>query len=104
MKHNVGVEFLIHDNYLAGFRIENSNYEFEEFDLNRIESRDIERTSIEFPPSDIDLFYEGLDAELKSKLDPDALDEVSLIDILNQIETKAFDKNKHLENRYRNSV
>jgi hypothetical protein len=56
----VNVEFLIHDNYLAALRIENSNYELEEFDFKRIESKNLKRTPVHFPPSGIDLFYEGL--------------------------------------------
>lgn len=65
------VEFLIHDNYLAGLRIDSSNYEVEEFDLKRINSNNIQRTSVDFPPSDIDLFYEGLPENLKNKLNPE---------------------------------
>ncbi|MGN8070907.1 hypothetical protein [Mucilaginibacter sp. 22184] len=65
------VDFLIKENLLAGIRIENSNYEIEEFDLKRVQSQHLERTRIEFPPSDLDLFYDGLDDQIKSKLNPE---------------------------------
>jgi hypothetical protein len=67
------VEFIIHDNYLAGLKIERSNYEMDEFDLDRIQCTRLERTSVEFPPSEIDLFYERLDDKIKTKLNPDDL-------------------------------
>jgi hypothetical protein len=141
------VEFLIHDNYLAGLRIENSNYEIEEFDLKRIESKNLQRTSVDFPPSEIDLFYERLDDKLKNRLNPDSIFDIdfdnrtyyafhdmedgnylatdkklnvyslvhdaqpmakklkySLADILVEIEKKTFDKDKHLEERYKNGA
>ncbi|AYB34055.1 hypothetical protein [Chryseolinea soli] len=138
------VEFIIHDNFLAGLRIENSNYEVEEFDLKRIQSQNIEQTTIEFQPSEVDLFYAALDDNVKSKLNPDDLFDIdfnhqtffafydledgnylaadkklniyslvhdarpmvkklkySLEDILVDIETKKFDKDKHLEERFK---
>lgn len=138
------VEFLIHDNYLVGLRIENSYYEVEEFDLVRIESKNIQRTSVDFPPSEIDLFYERLDDTLKSRLNPDDIFDIdfnnrtyyafydledgnylatdkklnvyslvhdarpmvkklkySLTDILVDIEAKKFDKDKHLQERFK---
>jgi len=141
------VEFLIHDNYLAGLRIENSNYELDEFDLNRIESSNLQQTSVDFPASEIDFFYEQLDDSLKSRLNPDDIFDIdfdnrtfyafydledgnylatdkkltvyslvhdarpmakklkySLADILVDIGTKTFDKEKHLEERYKNGA
>jgi hypothetical protein len=141
------VEFLIHDNYLEGLRIENSNYEIGEFDLKRVESKNIQRTLVEFPPSEIDLFYERLEENIKSRLNPDDIFDIdfgnrtyyafydmedgnylatdkklnvyslvhdarpvakqlkySLADILVDIETKGFDKDKHLEERYKNGA
>jgi hypothetical protein len=143
----VNVEFLIHDNYLVGFRIENSNYEIEEFDLKKIESKNHQRTPMDFPPSEIDLFYDRLDDNLKSKLNPDEIFDIdfanrtyyvfydledgnylaadkklnvyslvhdarpmakklkySLADILVDLETKKFDKDKHLEERFKNGT
>ena len=141
------VEFLIQDNFLAGLKIENSDYDIDEFDLSRIESKNIERTTVEFPPSEIDLFYEGLDDNVKSRLDPDDIFDIdfgnrtyyafydledgnylatdkklnvyslvhdarpmakklkySLSDILVDIEKRTFDKDKHLEERYKNGA
>lgn len=148
-KHNdyTNVEFLIHDNYLAGLRIENSNYEIEEFDLKRIESKNLQRSSVDFPPSEIDLFYEQLDENLKSRLNSDDIFDIdfnnrtfyafydledgnylatdkklnvyslvhdarpmvkklkySLADLLVDIEKKTFDKDKHLDERYKNGA
>jgi hypothetical protein len=141
------VEYLIHDNYLAGLRIENSNYDIEEFDLKRIENMNLQTAPVDFPPSDIDLFYEQLDDKLKSKLNPDDIFDIdfgnrtyyafydmedgnylatdkklniyslvhdarpmvkklncSLLDILVDIENKTFDKDQHLEVRYKNGA
>ena len=138
---------MIHDNYLAGLRIENSNYEIEEFDLRRIESKNLQRTPVNYPPSEIDLFYERLGDNLKSRLNPDDIFDIdfgnrtyyafydledgnylatdkklnvyslvhdaqpmakkleySLTDILVDIEKKTFDKDKHLEERYKNGA
>jgi hypothetical protein len=143
----VNVEFLINDNYLAGLKIDNSTYEIEEFDLNRIESKNLQRTPVDFPPSEIDLFYETLDDNVKSRLNPDDIFDIdfgnrtyyafydledgnylatdkklnvyslvhdakpmakklkySLSDILGDIEKKTFDKDKHLEGRYKNGA
>jgi hypothetical protein len=142
----VNVEFMIHDNYLVGFRIENSNYEIEEFDLNRIESKNTQRTLVAYPPSEIEMFYANLDDNLKSRLSPDDIFDIdfnnrtyfafydledgnylatdkklnvyslvhdarpiakklkhSLTEILVDIETKQFNKDKHLEKRYKDS-
>lgn len=136
------VDFLIHDNYLAGLRIEGSGYQLEEFDLKKIQNGKIETTAVEFPPSEVDLFYESLNDNLKSKLNPDDIFDIyfnnrtyfvfndlddgnylatdqnlnvyslvhdarpmskklkcSLTDILNDIETMRFDKDKHLDER-----
>lgn len=141
------VEFLINDNYIAGLKIENSNYELEEFDLNIIDSSNIQKTSVDFPASEIDLFYEQLDENLKSRLTSDDIFDIdfnnrtfyafydledgnylaidkklnvyslvhdaqpmakklkyTMAEILDDIETKKFDKEKHLEERYKNSV
>jgi len=141
------VDFLIHDNCLAGLRIENSNYEIGEFDLKNIQTQNLERTRIEFPASEIDLFYEQLDDNLKSKINSDDIFDIdfnnqtyyaffdledgnylatdkklnvyslvhdarpmvkklkySLSDILADIETKNFDKDKHLEERFKNDA
>jgi hypothetical protein len=143
----VGVHFIIHDNYLAGLRIERSDYQLEEFDLKNMQNEKLEKTAIELPPSEIDLFYEKLDDSLKEKIDSnDIFDidfnnrtyyvfydledgnylatdkklnvyslihdarpmakklEYSLADILNDIETKKFDKDKHLEDRFKNGA
>jgi hypothetical protein len=143
----VGVDLLIHDNYLAGLRIERSDYQLEEFELMNVQNEKLEKTVIEFPPSEIDLFYEKLDGSLKSKINPDDIFDIdfnnrtfyafydledgnylatdkklnvyslvhdarpmakklkySLADILNDIETKQFDKDKHLEERFKNDA
>jgi len=141
------VDFLIHDNYLAGLRIDRSDYQLEEFDIKNIQSEKLEQVTIEFPPSEIDLFYEKLDDSLKSKMNPDDIFDIdfnnrtyyafydledgnylatdkklnvyslihdarpmvkklkcSLADILSNIATKRFDKDKHLEERFKNGA
>ena len=143
----VDVDFLIHDNYLSGLRIERSDYQLEEFDLKNIQSEKLERTPVEFPPSEIDLFYEKLDDSLKSKIRPEDIFDIdfnnrtyyvfydledgnylaidkklnvyslvhearpmakklkcTLAEILSDIETQQFDKDKHLEERFKNSA
>ncbi len=143
----VRVDFLIHDNYLAGLRIERSDYQLEEFDLKNIQSEKLEKEAIEFPPTEVDLFYEKLDDSLKSKINPDDIFDIdfnnrtyyafydledgnylatdkklnvyslvhdaspmakklkySLSGILSDIETKQFDKDRHLEERFKNDA
>jgi hypothetical protein len=141
------VDLLIHDNYLAGLRIERSNYQLQEFDIKNIQSERLEKAVIEFPASEIDLFYEKLDDSLKSKINLDDIFDIdfnnrtyyvfydledgnylatdkklnvyslvhdarpmakklkyTLADILTDIETRTFDKDKHLEERFKNGA
>jgi hypothetical protein len=143
----VSADFLIHDNYLAGLRIERSDYQLEEFDLKNIRSEKLEKEAVDFPPSEVDLFYEKLDDSLKRKINPDDIFDIdfnnrtyyafydledgnylatdkklnvyslvhdarpmakklkySLAGILNDIDTKQFDKDKHLEERFKNDA
>ena len=141
------VDFIVHDNFLAGLRIENSNYEIEEFDLKGIQNQNLEQTVLTFPPSEVDLFYARLDDNVKNKLNPDDIFDIdlnhrtfyafydledgnylaadkklniyslvhdarpmvkklkySLEGILVAIEEKNFDKDKHLEERFKSST
>lgn len=138
------VDFLINDNLLTGIRIGNSNYEIEEFDLKRIQILNIERSEIIFPPSEIDLFYDKLEDQIKDILNPDDIFDIdfndqiffafydledgnylaadknlnvyslvhdarpmakklkySLPEILDDINSGSFDREKHLDERYK---
>lgn len=141
------VHYIIHENILTGIKIENSNYEIEEFDFKRLISDNLKQTSMDFPPTAIDLFYNRLDYQLKSRLNPDNLIDIdfndrtyyafydledgnylavdkkltvyslvhdalpmskkmkySLSEILDYIESGDFDEEKHLNERYKQSM
>jgi hypothetical protein len=72
----VNVEFILRDNCLTGLSIEQSNYELQEFDLNRIENKNLQKTPVDLPPTDIDLFYAQLHDDIKSKLSPGDIFEI----------------------------
>lgn len=140
------IEILVHDNLVSGLKIENSQYQAREFDLKKIINKSVTKDAFDFPPNDIDIFYDSLSQEIKSKLNPDdlfdidfnnrtfysffdledgnylAVDKtfkvyslvhdakpmatamkVSFSDILSDIANNKFDKEKHLEERYKNS-
>lgn len=140
------IEILIQDNLVSGLKIKNSQYQLSEFDIGKIKNKDATKSVFTFPPSDIDIFYDTLDQEIKNKLNPDdifdidfnnrtfysfcdledgnylAVDKnlkvyslvhdakpmvtgmkISFIDILSEIADNKFEKEKHLEERYRNS-
>lgn len=140
------IEILIHDNLVSGLKIKNSQYQLNEFDLGKINNTGVTKSAFTFPPSDIDIFYDTLDQEIKNKLKPDDLFDIdfnnrtfysfcdledgnylavdknlkvyslvhdakpmvtgmkiSFSDILSEIADNKFDKEKHLEERYRNS-
>ncbi len=140
------IEILIHDNLVSGLKIKNSQYQQSEFDLGKINNKDVTKSVFTFPPSDIDILYDSLDQEIKTKLNPDDLVDIdfnnrtfysfcdlkdgnylavdknlkvyslvhdakpmvtgikiSFSDILSEIANNKFDKDKHLEERYRNS-
>jgi hypothetical protein len=140
------IEILIQDNLVSGLKIGNSQYQLSEFDLGKINNAGVTKSAFTFPPSDIDIFYDSLDQEIKNKLNPDnlfdidfnnrtfysfcdledgnylAVDKklqvyslvhdanpiatsikVSFSDILSEIANNKFDKEKHLEERYKNS-
>lgn len=65
------IELLVNKNLLCGFKISNSNYSIDEFDLKRIKSEKIIKSNFDFPPSEIDLFYDSLGSTIKSMLNPD---------------------------------
>lgn len=67
------IEILIHDNLVSGLKIENSTYQLSEFDVSKINNQAVTKVAFTFPPSDIDIFYDSLDQEIKDKLNPDDL-------------------------------
>lgn len=140
------IELLIHDNLITGLRITNSNYNLAEFDLQQINNNNIVKTSFDFLPSEIDIFYDNLNQNVKGKLNPNDLSEIdfgnrtfytfyemedgnylavdkkenvfslvhdarpmatkmkiTFFDILDDIANNRFDKEKHLEERYKKS-
>jgi hypothetical protein len=140
------IEILIQDNLVSGLKITNSQYQLNEFDLGRITNSNTVKAAFTFPPSDIDIFYDSLDQEIKNKLNPNDLFDIdfnnrtfysfldledgnylavdknqkvyslihdakpmatimkiSFSDILTDIADHRFDKEKHLDERYRNS-
>jgi hypothetical protein len=139
------VEILIQDNLIRGLRITNSEYQLNEFDLRKVKADNFRKTEFVFPPSDIDLFYNRLDTEIKQKLNLDDLSEIdfnnriyysfydledgnylavdknlnvyslvhdakpmakqlknSFIEILRDLQSNKFDKERHLAERYNN--
>jgi hypothetical protein len=72
------IELLIWDNILWAIKIENSNYEFEEFDLTKINSATMIKSDFFFPKNETDEFYDALENEIKGMLNPDDLLEIEL--------------------------
>ncbi|TDP03309.1 hypothetical protein [Flavobacterium sp. 245] len=71
-KHNNNfedIELLIWDNLVSGLKIKNSNYQLKEFDLSTIDNINFTIADFEFPPNDVDLFYNKLEKAIKEKLD-----------------------------------
>jgi hypothetical protein len=139
------IEILIQDNLIRGLKITHSAYQLNEFHLQKIKLDNVVKSDFAFPPSDIDVFYHGLDAAIKQKLNPNDLSEIdfnnrifysfyeledgnylavdknlnvyslvhdakpmakrlkgSFIQILNDLQSNKFDKEKHLDERYSN--
>ncbi|WP_162996572.1 hypothetical protein [Mucilaginibacter celer] len=82
------VEILIQDNLVSGLKITCSEYQLNEFDLGKIKPDHVFKTSFEFPPGDIDLFYEKLDGDIKQMLNSNNLAE---IDFNNRIYYSFYD-------------
>ncbi|QSW89378.1 MULTISPECIES: hypothetical protein [Flavobacterium] len=62
------IEILIQDNLVSGLKIQNSHYHLNEFKLSSIDNTSFSISHFEFPPNDIDYFYDNLDNQLKEKL------------------------------------
>lgn len=140
------VEILVRNNMVAAIKISNSKFILNNFDLMKINIKNISKSDFEFPPNDVDIFYNSLDNEIKEKLKIDDIFDIdfnnktffafydledgnylavdkkekvySLVhdakpmtktlkytfnEILSEISENKFDKEKHLEERYRNS-
>lgn len=140
------VELLIRDNLIAALKLSNSDYLSSGFDLTKITNANAVIADFYFPPSDVDLFYESLDVEIREKLNPDDLFDIdfnnrtffafydmedgnylavdkkgkvyslvhdarpmatamkiSFKEILDDIGSGNFDREKHLDERYRKS-
>ena len=140
------IELILKDNLLTGLSVSNSNYDLDAFDLTRIEKKETRVETFEFEPDEIEIFYESLDPEIKSRLKLDDLFDVqpnnrtyyvffdledgnylatdrrqnvyslvhdarpmvkrmrqSLLEILLEIESGAFKKESHLDERFSQS-
>ncbi len=140
------IEILVNDNLLSGFKISNSDYFFDELDLKNIKAEHAIKSNFDFPPNEVDMFYDSLDSKIKSMLNPDdifdidynnrtfyafydledgnylavdkSLNVYSLIHdakpaatkikysfekILVDVKSGRFDKDKHVDERYRKS-
>lgn len=62
------IELLIQDNLVIGLKITNSNYQLDEFKLSSIDNQNFEILSFDFPPNEIDVFYDNLDSKIKERL------------------------------------
>ena len=140
------VEILVRDNMISAIKISNSSFLLKNFDLMKINIDNISKSDFEFPPNDIDIFYNSLDNEIKDILKIDDLFDIdfnnktffafydledgnylavdkkekvyslvhdakpmaktlkyTFIEILREISENKFNKEKHLEERYKNS-
>lgn len=70
------IEILVNDNLLSGFRISNSDYSLYELDLKKINAKNAVKSNFDFPPNEIDLFYDSLDCKIKSMLNPEEIFEI----------------------------
>jgi len=66
--HFEKIELLIQDNLVAGLKITNSTYQLDEFKLSSIDNTNFSMTRFDFPPNEIDLFYDSLDSNIREKL------------------------------------
>lgn len=62
------IEILIWDNLIWALKINNSNYEMQEFDLSTIQNINFKVTDFKFPANEVDLFYDKLENDIKDKL------------------------------------
>lgn len=140
------IEILVNDNLLSGFKISNSDYSLDEHDLNKVNAENAIKSNFNFPPNEVDLFYDSFDSKIKSMLNSDDIFDIeynnrtfyafydledgnylavdkyqnvySLIhdakpaatkikysfeEILVDIKAGRFDKDKHVDERYRKS-
>ena len=62
------IEILVQSNLIVGLKISNSDYNLKEFDFNRMITKNITCKTFIFPPDELDIFYDSLTKEVKSKL------------------------------------
>lgn len=139
------IEILVQENLVCGIKINNSDYQLNEFDLIKLKTENISKVDFIFPPSEIDLFYDRMETDIKQMLNPDSLFEIEFnnrsyysfldledgnclavdknlnvyslihdakpmakrlknpfVEVLSEIQSNKFDKEKHLEERYSN--
>jgi len=62
------VEILVRDNLVEAIKINNNSLLLKNFDISKINIENISMTSFEFPPNDVEIFYDSLSNEIKGKL------------------------------------
>lgn len=65
------VEILVRDNLISAIKISNSSFLLRNFDLMKIITNNVSKSAFEFPPKDIDIFYNSLSNDIKDKLQID---------------------------------
>jgi hypothetical protein len=70
------VQLLINDGHISGIKISNSDYKYNEFDLNQIKIDKLTQEEFQFPPTDVDLLFESLNEN-----DQQRIDELGFMDI-----------------------
>ncbi|MEM8894360.1 MAG: hypothetical protein AAGC88_07275 [Bacteroidota bacterium] len=63
------VQLLINDGHISGIQISNSNYDSFEFDLERVDVNGLTEEEYQFPPNDVDLFFQSLDPKNQQHID-----------------------------------
>ena len=63
------VQLLINDGHISGIQISNSNYDSFEFDLERVDINRLTEEEYQFPPNDVDLFFQSLDPKNQQRID-----------------------------------
>jgi len=74
------VEILVRDNLVQGLKISNSDYLLKEFDLERIDTGNVIKSTFNFLPDDTDIFYNSLSQDIKDILNVDDIFDIDFND------------------------
>ena len=64
----VDVELLVKDNFVSAIKTSNDNFQISAFDITKINVEKVTKIPFEFPPDDIDIFYNSLDKDIQERL------------------------------------